>query len=95
MAPQAPQLPELPKVSGLLEPLARTEREVEARIREATKMAPPPGPLSTLQNLARSLEAARVTEALPKLPRVEEMVPGLPEAGKLPGSQGSSYALRE
>jgi len=54
----AAELPAVPKVSQFLEPLTRPEAEFEARVEEATKVTPPPGPMSTLSRVAESVERA-------------------------------------
>jgi len=51
--------PEVPKVSEFIEPLTRPEEEFEARVEEATRVTPPPGPMSTLSRVAESVERAR------------------------------------
>jgi len=55
----AAEMPEVPKVSQFLEPLTRPEAEFETRVEEATKVTPPPGPMSTLSRVAESVEAAK------------------------------------
>ena len=89
----AQQLPELPKVSGFIEQLAKPEVDVSARIKEATKLELPPGPMSMSLNVAKSVEAGKPGGSPEfKLPRVEEVLPklpklpvGLPELPKLLG----------
>jgi len=54
----AAEMPAVPKVSQFIEPLTRPEAEFETRVEEATKVTPPPGPMSTLSRVAESVERA-------------------------------------
>jgi len=81
----AAEMPEVPKVSQFLEPLTRPEAEFEARVEEATRMTPPPGPMSTLSRVAESVEAAKP----PTPPAVGGSSPSFPRLPPIGGGRES------
>ena len=86
--PELPtELPKgLPKVSDFTTMLSTPEKQFEGMARTALRFDLPPGPLTTLFNFQKGLEAGKPElPKLPEAPKVEQVLARLPKLPELPG----------
>lgn len=68
---------QLPRLSEITRQLTAPETQFESMVKQSLGIQLPPGPMSVILNIQRSIEGAAPTQQ-PRLPRLEEILPRLP-----------------